>query len=282
MLREWHWLDGKFVKSDELFVSARLLGFLRGWAIFDYFLSGEEGLSPLTELYLERFYYSASVLKLEVPVDKESLKDILGELVKRNGGRQAFRLVLSAGHSLDGWNPDAKSVLIVFSEIINEIPVEWLDRGISLETYEFLRPIPEVKTTFYAVGKIAQMQTSSNDVLFTWQDKVLETPRSNIFFIKDGAIVTPIGNILRGITRKVVIDIAHNKGITVYERDVPVSLIREMDGAFITGTTKPIVPVARINDVVFDVNKIKDLLESLREELLSVTGINLEEIITAS
>ena len=282
MLREWHWLDGKFVKSDELFVSARLLGFLRGWAIFDYFLSGEEGLSPLTELYLERFYYSASVLKLEVPVDKESLKDILGELVKRNGGRQAFRLVLSAGHSLDGWNPDAKSVLIVFSEIINEIPVEWLDRGISLETYEFLRPIPEVKTTFYAVGKIAQMQTSSNDVLFTWQDKVLETPRSNIFFIKDGAIVTPIGNILRGITRKVVIDIARNKGITVYERDVPVSLIREMDGAFITGTTKPIVPVARINDVVFDVNKINDLLESLREELLSVTGINLEEIITAS
>ena len=274
MLKEWHWLNGRFVKKDDLYVSARLLGLLRGWAIFDYFLSIEDGLSTITDLYLNRFYESASELKLEVPVNKLELKNLLKELVRLNGGVQAFRVVLSAGYSSDGWNPDEPPVLIVFSESIKEIPMQWLNRGITLKTYEFLRPLPEVKTTFYAVGKLAQLEAGTDDVLFLYEGKVLETPRSNIFFVKGNTLITAGTNVLKGITRKIVIDIAREKGLEVIERDVPLDLIYDMDGSFITGTTKPVIPVRKIDNVEYDVSKMRELFDLLRYALIEKSGLN--------
>ncbi len=279
MLKEWHWLNGRFVNKEDLYIPARLLGLLRGWAIFEYFLSVEDGLSPLTDLYLNRFYQSAKKLRLEVPIDKLELKDLLKELVHLNGGIQAFRLVLSAGESADGWNPDEPPVLLIFSESVKEIPMHWLERGIKIKTYEFLRPLPEIKTTFYAIGKLAQMDSDADDVLFTYDGKVLETPRSNIFFVKGDTLVTAGSNVLKGITRKIVIDIAQEMGIEVIERNVSTREVSNMDGAFITGTTKPIVPVSMIDNTRYDLSVTKHLLETLRKKLLERSGMRLQTVV---
>ncbi|NPA34556.1 MAG: hypothetical protein GXO48_06495 [Chlorobi bacterium] len=280
MLKRWHWIGGRFAEKDELQVSARLLGLLRGWAIFDYFLSVGGELSPITDLYLDRFYTSASRLKLEVPVSREDLKELLRELINLNGGIQAFRLVLSAGESSDGWNPDGKPVLMIFSEAISEVPQQWFSKGISLKTYQFLRPLPQVKTTFYVVGKLAQMDADTDDVLFVYGGNVLETPRSNIFFVKDNALITAGNNVLKGITRKLVIEIAQERGLEIIERDVPLNSISDMDGAFITGTTKPIVPVRQIDDVGYEVTRMKEMLDLLRNELLERTGLSINTVVS--
>ncbi len=280
MLKRWHWIDGRFVEKNELRVPARLLGLLRGWAIFDYFLSVEGELSPITDLYLDRFYSSASRLNLEIPLSREDLIGLLRELVSLNGGIQAFRLLLSAGDSSDGWNPDSKPVLMIFSEAINEVSEQWFEYGISLKTYEFLRPLPEVKTTFYVVGKLAQLDANTDDVLFVYGSNVLETPRSNIFFVKDGALITAGANVLKGITRKLVIEIAQEEGLEVIERDVPLNSISDMEGAFITGTTKPIIPVRQIDSVKYDVSRVKELLDSLRDALWERTGLNLKNMVS--
>jgi D-alanine transaminase/branched-chain amino acid aminotransferase len=101
-----------------------------------------------------------------------------------------------------------------------------------------------------------------DDVLYHQQGTITECPRSNFFLVTKGdVLVTPATNVLAGITRKKILDLT-NKGLIVEERPIHLNEIKEAKAAFITSTTKQILPVAQIDDVVLPQRKM--LLELLQ------------------
>ncbi|KAF6156864.1 hypothetical protein GIB67_000404 [Kingdonia uniflora] len=106
----------------------------------------------------------------------------------------------------------------------------------------------------YAPVMKAQIRAKKNgfsDVLYldsVNKKYIEEVSASNVFIVKGNMISTPAteGTILAGITRKSVIDIAHNYGYQVVERPIPVTELTDADEVFCTGTAVVVAPVGSI------------------------------------
>jgi branched-chain amino acid aminotransferase len=107
-------------------------------------------------------------------------------------------------------------------------------------------------------------KAGAEDVLYHQDGQVSESSRSNFFIVKDGVISTPDKHVLMGITRKQILKIAGNVQIR------PVSLQEALDAdeAFITSTTKILLPVTQLDDHTIGTGKpgsvTLDILEKFK------------------
>ena len=80
------------------------------------------------------------------------------------------------------------------------------------------------------------------DVLY-YTDYLSEASRANVFFVKDGRIITPAENILKGITRKYILEL--DSSISV--ENIEAKSIYDFDEVFLTSTSRDITPVVSID-----------------------------------
>jgi len=77
-----------------------------------------------------------------------------------------------------------------------------------------------------------------------------EGPGFNVFFVKSGKIFTPATNVLEGITRKTVVDLAREIGVEIEAGSYPADALRTADEAFISSTAGGIMPVTKVDGKV--------------------------------
>ena len=109
----------------------------------------------------------------------------------------------------------------------------------------------------------AEANAGFNDALMVdWRGYVAECTGANIFFVKDGALHTPIPDcFLDGITRQTVIELAKDRGIEVVERHIMPEEVADMQEVFIVGTAAEVTPINQIGDVHYQVGEVtRDLL----------------------
>ena len=83
---------------------------------------------------------------------------------------------------------------------------------------------------------------------------VTEGSRSNIFFVKDNILFSPpLDTVLPGITRKNVLEVCERLNGKVEIRPISFKEIALFDAAFLTGTTRILVPISKIDDIPFNV-----------------------------
>ena len=114
--------------------------------------------------------------------------------------------------------------------------------------HDHLRALPEYKTTNYVTAVRLQEErkrAGALEILYISQGKVLECTTSNFFIIKDGRVITSQADVLAGITRKVVIELAQ-KEFPLEERDISVEEMYAADEAFLTSSFKDVVPVVEV------------------------------------
>jgi branched-chain amino acid aminotransferase len=113
-------------------------------------------------------------------------------------------------------------------------------------------------------------------LLVNEENMVTEGSRSNIFFLKDNTLVTaPDDMILKGITRRHLLEICSENGITVDFRGVSVDDLQEFDSVFMTGTSPMILPFRSVENFFFDVNN--GLFEELRNHYMKRVEASLQE-----
>lgn len=226
------------------------LGLFRGYAIFDY-LRTQGGKPLLMEHYLKRFRHSAEALGLTLHLPDAELSNIIHELIEKNSfAESGIRLLLTGGYSADMFTP-AEPNLIIRVEPSKTAPENLYTEGAVLVTDEYLRDWPQIKHTSYinAIRNQPRMLAAGAvEVLYHWQGEVLECSRSNFFIVKEGKLITaPTDKILAGITRAHVLSLAKANGIAVEERVLKLEEIAEADEAFMSGTTKQVMPVVKID-----------------------------------
>jgi len=128
------------------------------------------------------------------------------------------------------------------------------EKGTKLITSHLMRQLPEAKTINYAAG-IVEVQRANKagaaDVLHTdAEGNMYESTRSNQYGVKDGRIITTDTGVLKGITRKVILDIAKNLSIDVDLRFVTKEEIPTLDEAFISNSSYELLSVVEIDGII--------------------------------
>ncbi|WP_320677577.1 branched-chain amino acid transaminase [Prochlorococcus sp. MIT 1300] len=114
-------------------------------------------------------------------------------------------------------------------------------------------------------------------LLLNSRGKISEASGMNLFIVRDGSLITPSvdQDILEGITRASVIEIAKNSGINVIERPVDKTELLIADEVFLTGTAAKITPIRQIESTVL--SNTRPIMENLRVKLTRITeGVDQE------
>ena len=98
-------------------------------------------------------------------------------------------------------------------------------------------------------------------LMLDWRGHVAECTGANVFFVKDGALHTPIADcFLNGITRQTVIELAKRRGINVVERTIMPDELSTFTECFIVGTAAEVTPVREIGPHAYTPGRVTETL----------------------
>jgi len=123
-----------------------------------------------------------------------------------------------------------------------------------------------------SLAKTEAVQSGFDEaLLLNSRGKVSEASGMNLFLVRDGVLITPgvDQDILEGITRASVLELARDMGIPTLERPVDKTELFVADEVFLSGTAAKVTPVRRIEST--DLPTHRPVMERLRERLTAIT-----------
>jgi len=230
-----------------------------GDAVWEGIRLYEEGIFSL-DRHLQRMEDSAHTLGFQDIPTRDWIKAALYETLKANGMTQDVhvRLTLTRGGKItSGMDPrlnQSGCCLIVLAEWK---PPVYDKTGISLVTSAIRRNNPAFLDSKIHHNNLLNNILAKMEANFAGADDALmldsngfaaETNATNIFFFREGILYTPHADAcLPGITRGIVLELAHEAGIQVVERNLSVSEFYNADEVFVTGTMGELAKVTAID-----------------------------------
>lgn len=271
-------INGRFIKEENTCLHISDLAIQRGYGVFDYCRTNNH-IPVYIDDHIDRFIQSANLMHLQLPNSKQDLISIIHQLIRKNEIPQSgIRMLLTGGYSSDCYELIQPNLIILQHPLL--LPKTGIfEKGIKVITHEYLREFPDAKTINYSMGIWLQQkikESNAADVLYHQQGEVTELPRSNFFIVtEDDVLATPKKNILQGITRKKILELA-SKDFLVEERIITLRDIRTAKEAFMTSTTKRVLPIVQVDNAIIGngqpgtvVNFLDQALE--REETAKMT-----------
>ena len=244
------YFNGEIMALEDAKISPNDLGILTGYGIFDY-LRTYNAKPFLLPQHLDRLFNSLKLMGLDIKESRGDIAIAINRLMEKSSLSDAgFRLVVTGGDSNDGFQFTAPHLFILIDELPQYDERVWSD-GVKLMMHEYLRDLPEVKSINYIEAIRMQperIRRKAFDILYIHKNNVLECTRSNFFIFQGNVLVTPKENVLIGRTRNLVIELAKSHFI-VEERNISIDEITSADEAFLTGTTKKVMPVNMLDDI---------------------------------
>lgn len=273
-MRNLHYLDGRWVESKNLKISVFDLSVLRGFGVFDFLRTYQQKPFCLKE-HLDRLFKSAKIFGIKIPKTKKEMEKIILTGIKKNRkGELNIRILITGGIGPDSLTPGKPSVIVIFTPAV-AYPLEYYQRGVKVVTFKTKRRLPEGKSLNYLMAilslKKAKKQKAVEAIYIDKAGKIYEGTTSNFFAVIDGRLITPKKDILEGITRKVVINLAKKLKILVTEGNLFLNEIKKFSEAFLTSSSKEIMPVVRIDNVLIGDGKVGPITKKLMEEFWKIT-----------
>ncbi len=249
---QWY-IDGRWVHPHEATISINDTAILRAYSVFESLRTYDRRPFHLDE-HLARLYRSAQLIDLDIPYTHEQIAKVVREVIARNAYKHAtIRIFVTGGETEDSILPTGKPVLVVLITPLGERDMQRFAQGIKVITTHLQRIMPEAKTTNYVAAvralKEAARHNAADALFVNEQGHVLEATRSNFFIFRGDTLVTPRQGILIGVTRNVVLNLARDR-FAVEERPILLDELSLVGEAFITSSSKEILPVIQIDDLV--------------------------------
>jgi branched-chain amino acid aminotransferase len=238
-------------------------GTIRGYRVFTACRTYRGKIFRIED-HLDRLYRFASGIYMKPPMERDSLRQLLTQVVDRNRalGIEAdllIDIIFSGGLAGSTMRQSGLgSHLYIAVQELEFPPVEFFEKGMALATFPHQRIYPDVKLLNYVGAVLAHQSVvpehNADDVLFIDpcdRQTILEGSTFTVFFVDSGQrIVTPPlnGKILDSITRRVVLELlAPKSDFTVKEVPISSHELPSFSEAFIVSTSRNVVPVTRID-----------------------------------
>jgi len=255
------YLDGEYVDKSDAKISVFDHGLLYGDGVFEGIRIYNDRVFKLAE-HLKRLYDGAKVLMMDVPIEKDELREAVLETVRRNKLSDGYiRLVVTRGVGDLGLNPIKcpKSSIFIVADTIKIYPDEIYKKGMKVITVSTRRNHiealnPRIKSLNYLNNIMATLEVNRTDaqegLMLNTDGYVTECIVDNLFIVEEGIIVTPptSSGALKGVTRDTVIDLAREAGYGVEEKKLTLHEVYICDESFLTGTAAEIAPVTTVDE----------------------------------
>ena len=256
------YLDGKFVKANEATTDLYSQTLHYGYGVFEgiraYATEGGTRIFKAEEHY-ERLKTSSELVNIPFDYDVQDLVDATYDLLKRNHLTDAYvRPLVFCDPNMTLIRPNNVSIMICAWEWGAYLG----DKQLRLCVSSYCRPHPrsikiEAKVCGHYVNSIlatneAKDQGYDEALLLDSDGYLAEGPGANLFFEKNGVLYTPqLGNILPGITRATVLELAETLGIAVHQGLFLPEALASADSAFYCGTAAEVIGIASVDDRKF-------------------------------
>ena len=276
------WFDGKFVSDKEASVSVMSHTLHYGSGVFEGVRAYSTDNGPAIfrlEDHTKRFFNSARLLGMELPFDEETLNRAQKEVISRNKFSSAYirPVAFYSDHALGVYPKDKNVVRVVIAawEWENYFNIAD-DAGMDVVTSTFKRQsvssvLTKAKVNGYYVNSMLALQEAKakgyqEAVLFDANGFIAEGSSANIFLVKDGVLYTPTdANILPGITRASVIQLAGDFGLQVIEKNLTRDELYLADEFFFTGTAAEVSPVGTVDGLNVGSGKVGSITAKIRD-----------------
>ncbi len=197
--------------------------------------------------HLERLARSARAIDLPLPASLEEMAQWAKRLVEVAHAQESTLRIIAL-------NSDPYMGPTVYMMLLPPVyyPRELYEYGASAVTFEGERPLPTAKTVNTLVNFLARRKAralGAHEGLLVARDGIREGATSNIFAVINGALVTPPDHlVIAGVTRDIVIRLAQARGYRLIFRPLPVSSIPHWQEAFLTSTSRHVMPLTRVDD----------------------------------
>ena len=242
------YLNGSFVHRDAAQLHLSDLAFLRGYGVFDYFRF-VEGEPRFLSDHLDRLAASRDYLGLGGAAGE--YPSVIRELIRRNGVADGgIRIVVTGGYADDGYTPVDPNVAIL-PYAFTPPPERLYAAGCHCILHAYERQLPRAKTIDYIEGiriqPLLRQRGADFPLYVDHAGNVRESDRSNFMIVRDGRLITPVDDMLLGVTRKHILRLATELGIPSEERAVRVEELRTADEALICSSVKGVLPITRLD-----------------------------------
>ena len=265
--------NGRLHPAQEPSISPLNRGFLYGDAIYEVWRT-YHGVVFAWEEHWERLQASARALALALPL---APAEFLGEIRRTvtafdaqggGPGELYVRMQITRGGGPIGLDPSLadRPDYVLLVQTNKDFPPEKLHAGLRLSVARELRRNdrrtldPAWKTGNYLNNLLclreARTRGADEVVMANLAEEITEAAVSNIYFVRDGRVLTPAlaSGLLAGVTRRILIErVAPAAGVTVREARLKTSDLATMEECFLTSTTKDVTPVAAIDEQCFRV-----------------------------
>ena len=212
--------------------------------------------------HFERLHYSAEKMHIKLKYSVEELTALSYELLEKNNLEDSYiRPLVYLGENMSLQPTENVHVILCAWEWGRYLG----DMQLKLMTSSFQRPNPkscfvEAKVSGHYINSIlatteAKQKGFDEALLLDMNENVAEGPGANFFFEKEGKLFTaPLGNILSGITRQTIFELAEDLGIEVIEKFFKVEDVYRADGAFFTGTAAEVAAIGSLDNRIFNLH----------------------------
>ncbi len=252
--------DAEFVPVDQARIPMLDWGFLRSDAVQDT-VSVFHGRFFRLEDHLERFERNWQRLRMQNPYDRDTVRAILMEAVRRTGLREAYvQMIMTRGRAPIG----SRDVRLAGNRFwMFCIPYVWIanpaqkERGLSMHVSGIQRVPketvdPRIKHYHWLDFQMALMEGydrgADTCAVVDRDGNIAEGPGFNIFAVKDGIVTTPPEDVcLDGMTRDTVFKLAAETNLDIRKAPLSPDAMRAADEIFISTTGGGVIAITAVD-----------------------------------
>jgi len=268
------WLNGSFLPLEEATVSIEDRGFQFGDGVYEV-IRVYGGRPFRLDEHLSRLAQSAQALSLPLTIEAREWEAFILEGLERSTYSeckvyiQVTRGVAPREHLFP--ETTSPTIVITFREVA-DLPAHLNQQGVSVITLPDLRwgrcSIKSLNLLPNILAKQQANEASAFEALLIKNGMVTEGTSSNVILVKDGKLITPglSDQLLAGVTRQAVLELARNDGKVVEERPVKEEELKQADELFLIGTTIEVLPITNLDGAPVGNGTPGEVTKQMREK----------------
>ena len=294
------YLNGEFVPEADARISIFDSALMFGDMVFEMTRSFNKKQFKLRE-HLERLYNGIKILRIPVKMTIDEMEQACYKTIEQNEPVFALhdehRLMINVSRGPLGIYAPIFNNRLEPTIVIADFPLKWtvasmgslFDTGINAVVpsqralpADLLDPkIKNRSRIHYQMANIEVSETKGDNnwaLLLDTDGFIAEGTGDNFFIVKKGVIITPEGrNILRGISRDYIFEIAKELSIPCIEKNIDQYDVYTADEAFMTGTPFCLLPVTSLNSMTIGNGKVSEITLKLLQKWSRNVGLDIQK-----
>jgi branched-chain amino acid aminotransferase len=231
------------------------------------------------EKYLKRIKRTSELENVNLWISNNDIKQKIFKLIDLNNVEEdSLKIVFSFDNIFFG---EKRDIFLAYMMVNNAPTEDQFTAGVNTLTLVAERENPNAKVFNYNLRKRISEIVKDNDIyeviLIDKNNNITEGSRSNLFFIKNEKVYTTVSDkVLPGVTRENIIEICKENNISISETIVPFKELNKYDSVFMTGTSRKVLPINKIDEFKFNVenNTLRKIQKLYNEKILNYIKSN--------